>query len=248
MSTSHGRFNEYLSLSSPFFSQPDGYDYTSLYPSISPPNPNLNSRLFSPLTPNSVDYTSLSKYLFTEHQEDLMERRKWCLSHLRETAKEAETLRQENINLQIANIELNKQFNNLLMLQSSSLGNCHVSPTHQYNNMASSAAFSSPSLIDGFQGMCITEKTAAWDDEGSDASIETEDGENLHVNRVSLPKSISVRSNGYLKTVQAGGSTSRGGGRFRVPNRIKPVKPAVTTPNTCYRVTVILNYKYACLF
>lgn len=139
-----------------------------------------------------------------------MERRNLCLSQLRETAKEAQALRQENLNLQLANIELNKQFKNLLMLQSSDRQNSRMSP-------ASSAAFSSPSLIDGFRRMRISEKPAAWDDE-------TENRENLDVNRVSLPKSISVRSNGYLKTVQAGGSSSRGVGRVRALNRIKPVK------------------------
>ncbi|XP_074326082.1 zinc finger CCCH domain-containing protein 15 [Apium graveolens] len=215
---SHCRFHEHPSLCSPYFCKSEGYDYASLYPDLSSPVQ------FSSYAPGSVDYSYPSPYLFTDQQEDLKEQKSWCLSRLCETTKEAEALRQENINLQIANNELNKQYNNLLMLQSSStLQNSHVPPLHQYVSAAPTpATFSSNSLIDGFGRMRIggTAKKQVVRNE------ESNDSENLDVNRVSLPKSISVRSNGYLKTAQDVGSSSRGGGRFPVSNRIKPVKAA----------------------
>lgn len=216
---SHCRFHDHPSLCSPYFCQSDSYDYPSLYP-------NLSSHVqFSPYSPGSIDYSYPPPYLFTDQQEDLKKQKSWCLSRLCETTKEAEALRQENINLQIANNELNKQFNNLLMLQSSStLQNSRVAPVHEYVSAAPEpAAYPSSSLIDGFGRINIggmAEKQVA-------RNQEPDNSENLDVNRVSLPKSISVRSNGYLKTVQDVGSSSRGGGQVHVPNRIKPVKAAV---------------------
>lgn len=218
---SHCKFHEHPSLCSPYFCKSEGYDYASLYPDLSSPVQ------FSSYSPGSIDYSYPSPYLFTDQQEDLKEQKSWCLSRLCETTKEAEALRQENINLQIANNELNKQYNNLLMLQSSStLQNSRVPPLHQYVSAAPMpATFPSNSLIDGFGRMRIggTAKKQVVRNE------ESNDSENLDVNRVSLPKSISVRSNGYLKTAQDVGTSSRGGGRFPVPNRIKPVKAAVIT-------------------
>lgn len=108
---SHCRFHENPSLCSPYFCKSEGYDYASLYPDLSSPVQ------FSPYSLGSVDYSYPSSYLFTDQHEDLKEQKSWCLSRLRETTKEAEALRQENINLQIANSELNKQYNNLLMVQ-----------------------------------------------------------------------------------------------------------------------------------
>lgn len=206
-----GSYHPYTSY--PLFDDLDSYDDSSLYPSIFPPALNLNSPRFISSAPNADVYKHPSHYLLAEQQQNLMERRNWCVSRLQEIMNEAEALRQENINLQLANIELNKQFNSFLMCQ----------PPYGHNSHMSLAASSSPSLLDDFQRMHISEKQAARD--------EKENKENLEVDRVTLPKSISVRSNGYLKTVQTGGNTSKGDGRVRAPHKIKPVKTAVITLN-----------------
>lgn len=146
-------------------------------------------------------YSAHSEFL-REHQ-DLIDRRDWCLSHLRKTAKEAEALRQENINLQMTNIELNKRFNLLLKANSP-----------QSMPVASSRYTRSSSLIDDFRRMSIGEKAArgrhhAWNEIAESPSRgrhspEKDLVERTDVNRVALPKSISVRSKGYLKAVQTG--------------------------------------------
>ncbi|KAA8532635.1 hypothetical protein F0562_032549 [Nyssa sinensis] len=130
-------------------------------PPIAPPTKTTTSTAQS-----AVDYMQaleLASYstqsrINMEHQE-LIDRHNLCLSHLREAEKEAEALRQENVNLRMANVDLHERLQSL-------------------------------------------------------------------VNRVSLPKSISVRSKGYLKALQAGGSN---GDRVRAPNRIKTVSPVNET-------------------
>ncbi|KAM7487677.1 hypothetical protein LguiB_025161 [Lonicera macranthoides] len=222
-------------LSSQFLDQSDGYDFSSLYSSIFPPNPQLYSlepsdystdENTAPTTsPVVVDYTQSLDLLpytvqsrFLAENKVLIERRNWCFSHLRETAKEADVLRQENINLQMANIELNKQLR-LLLLQ-----NCSTAPPDYLPPSTLSS-----SVIDGFRQMRISGKKPANEryalnevpDESQTSMFEKEREQRIDVDRVALPKSISVRSNGYIKTIQAGESS---GARVRAPNQPKSVK------------------------
>ncbi|KAM7463498.1 hypothetical protein LguiA_031619 [Lonicera macranthoides] len=205
---------------SPFLDQSDGYNCSSLY-SIFPPNPPLFS--LSPSSYSTDENTqpielppSYSEFL-REHQ-DLVDRRDWCLSHLRKTAKEAQALRQENINLQMTNIELNKRFSLLLKVNSP-----------QSMPVASSRCTRSSPLIDDSRPMSIGEKAArgrhhAWNEIAESPSRgrhvpEKDRVERTDVNRVALPKSISVRSKGYLKAVQ----TSRVRAPFKTVNEMQRV-------------------------
>lgn len=228
-------------LSSRFLDQSDGNDFSSLYSSIFPPNPPLYSlepsdystdENTAPTTsPIVVDYTQSLDLLpysvqscFLAENKALIERRNWCFSHLRETAKEADVLRQENINLQMANKELNKQ---LRLLLQTSLQNCSAAPPDY-----SPQSTLSSSVIDGFRHMHISGKKPASEryalnevpDESQTSMSEKEREKRIDVDRVALPKSISIRSNGYIKTIQAGESS---GARVRAPNRPKSVKGSV---------------------
>ncbi|XP_071691778.1 zinc finger CCCH domain-containing protein 15-like [Rutidosis leptorrhynchoides] len=203
---------------STFLSQPDGatYDdfdsqlYSSIFPTTSPPRhfavpPNATT-VPLPLPPIVVED-------FAPFQ-DLIERRNWCLTKLSLSAKEAEALRQENVNLQVANSELNKQLSHLQQKQqaaaSSSYRNVHVYPN-----------VNDHSVIDRFGRIRIGEKGKNVRDKRAARGVENVDPiKKTDVERVKLPKSISVRSNVYMKPVQVGdGSTVRA----RAEDRVKKV-------------------------
>ncbi|KAJ9708291.1 hypothetical protein PVL29_000378 [Vitis rotundifolia] len=216
----------------------DGLGFPSLYSSIFSPKPSLsNSVSLTPSeystdedvnnnsnnnsTPTSIDnvqalevpYSPPSRLIY-EHQ-DLINRHNLCLTHLRETAQEAEVLRHENSNLRIANRDLNKRLS--LLIQNSI-----------QNRFVNSEYSSSRSMADEFRrlGLGDGNETRSWDDEISNESptsvIESDRVERIDVERITLPKSISVRSNGYLKMSQPGTSE---GGRTRIPNRLRTTSP-----------------------
>ncbi|XP_071742628.1 zinc finger CCCH domain-containing protein 15-like [Rutidosis leptorrhynchoides] len=208
---------------STFLSQPDGatcddFDaqlYTSIFPRTLPPRhfsvpPNATTVPLS-LPPIVAEYACNYSQDFAPFQ-DLIERRNWCLTNLSLSAKEAEALRQDNVNLQMANSELNKQLSRLQQQHhaaaSSSHGNVNVSP----NLIGDSVIDRFGRMRIGEKGMNVNKKQGARGVENVDPIKKTD------VERVKLPKSISVRSNGYLKPVQvAGGSTVRA----RVEDRVK---------------------------
>ncbi|KAK2998620.1 hypothetical protein RJ639_024142, partial [Escallonia herrerae] len=240
MSTGHGGLTTNRA-TSPFPDQLEAYPLTSLY-SIFPPLHPLTPPSHQPTTStttNPIDYhhdttttpldyhhqNQLRTHLFGLQQTLIDRRRAWCLSRLRQSAKEAESLRQENINLQIANLELNKQLS--LLLQSSLQNNPHAMPF-------SPTPLSS--VIGSFRGMGIGERAAvggrdaAWDEEESPVSeVENDPVEEVDLNRVSLPKSISVRSNGFLNAAGQGGETS--GDRARGQSKIKTANKAPQSVN-----------------
>ncbi|KAK3036715.1 hypothetical protein RJ639_030539 [Escallonia herrerae] len=241
MSTGHGGLTTNRA-TSPFPDQPEAYPLTSLYsifPPLTPPShqPTTSTTDYHHnTTTNPIDYHhdttttppdyhhQLRTHLFELQQTLIDRRRAWCLSRLRQSAKEAESLRQENINLQIANLELNKQLS--LLLQSSLQNNPHEMPF-------SPTPLSS--VIDSFRGMGIGERAAAggrdaaWDEESPVSEVENDPVEEVDLNRISLPKSISVRSNGFLKAAGQGGETS--GDRARGQGKIKTANKA---PFACF--------------
>ncbi|KAI3696239.1 hypothetical protein L1987_79250 [Smallanthus sonchifolius] len=212
------RGDEDSKLWSSFIQQSNGGAYddfeTPLYSSIFPAA--TSSHLFSvtpgtstlPHQPIVVDYSRRNSPDFAPFQ-DLIDRRNWCMSNLRLSTKEAEALRRENVNLHRANSELNKQLSHL-QLQSASA-----------SASASANMFPAGNLIVncfgrmriGEKGTTVTDKRAAHGVENVDPIKKTD------VERVKLPKSISVRSNGYLKTVQAGDGCAC---RTRAVDRVKP--------------------------
>lgn len=217
---------------SSFLRQEDGgaYDdfdpplYSSMFPATTPPhhfsvNPNTSTL---PVPPIVIDYGRRHSMDFAPFQ-DLIDRRNWCLNNLRLTAKEAEALRQENVNLQMANSELNKQLSHLQHQASSA----SVSATSRQNYGNATMFPSVNSVADSFERMRIGEKGALVSDKRVARGVENVDPvKKTNVERVKLPKSISVRSNGYLKNVQAGDGAAS---RVRAPSRVKPAADMVNT-------------------
>ncbi|XP_072994348.1 zinc finger CCCH domain-containing protein 9-like isoform X2 [Typha latifolia] len=131
----------------------------------------------------------------TLQYQEIADRYELCLSHLHEAAEEAEALRHENVKLRIANGELTKRLAFLSVNQNSRIPSSAISAAAN-------------SLAEEFRRLGIGEPTA----EMSPTSVLEEE------KRVSLPKSISIRSSGYLKLNPTGvpGTTSNRSGRLRV--------------------------------
>ncbi|XP_009774204.1 zinc finger CCCH domain-containing protein 15 [Nicotiana tabacum] len=183
----HGGAYNYNTPSSPpsLLSQPNAFNLTSLYSSI--------------LFPQNQNSQSL---IDQHYHEDLMDRHNRVLSQLLEAEKKTLALRQENINLKMANFNLNNQLSLLLKATSSDYG----------------PGLGLDSVVDGIRRMHIgvgEEETSSdghsWEDLVADRHLSPtsvmDSGRAEGVNRVLLPKSISVRSNGYLKTIHAGGGS-----------------------------------------
>nr|XP_043613820.1 zinc finger CCCH domain-containing protein 15 [Erigeron canadensis] len=168
--------------------------YSSIFPTITPPHHFTNSTSVPPIV---VDYSRRHSLDFAPFQ-DLIDRRNWCLTNLKLTTKEAEALRQENVNLQIANCELSKQ---LSQLQQQA-----VSISASASGYGNTSMLSKNSICDRFGRMRIGEKGKKVSDKrGVARGAENVDPvKKTDVERVKLPKSISVRSNVYLKTGQSG--------------------------------------------
>lgn len=147
---------------------------------------------------------------YIQKHQDMVNRHSMCLTRLVETSKEVEALRQENAQLLAANKELQKQLN--LVIQ--------ASLENQYGGESQTTPFD---VVHGFRGFHIgdgKENCADWNvtnnnnitnnnkkekvdqvSEESPTSVIENNG--VEVERFSLPKSISVRSNGYLKMAQS---------------------------------------------
>lgn len=224
-STAHGGHTSDTTTSirsSPFKSQlhTDGVGYTSLYSPIFPTKSSLSVSPYSDSGFSDSSSTVISNHLnhsrsVQEHQE-IVNRHSLCLTHLHEATVEAEALRRENTHLRAVNYELNKYLSLFIRLGS---------PSADYT-----APFGLP---DAFRGLSIgDEGSSAWDDvaDGSPTSvIESGRVQNVEVERkrFSLPKSISVRSSGYLKTATQ--ASARGGGVTRGATRFPTTSPLNVT-------------------
>lgn len=193
-----------ISAASPPFSGNHSFA-ASIYPSIFPPtHPSLLDYLndCSSLIPPSNDALGPCSPRIQQQQlhQDLMDRHQKVLFHLRDVAKEAQSLRQENVNLKMANLDLNNRLNSLVN-------------SSQFNGVDLGPGLDS--LLDGLQKMNIgMEEERAIENESVTKSptsvmdsgrVGREGAERLH-----LPKSISVRSSGYLKAARDGGSSGKG--------------------------------------
>ncbi|CAJ2630633.1 unnamed protein product [Trifolium pratense] len=164
--------------------------------------------------------TEYDSCMIQKHQ-DMVNRHSMCLSRLVETSKEVEALQKENGQLRAVNKELQKNLN--LLIQ--------ASLENRFGGGGSSGQTQSIpfDLMHGFHNLNLAdgkENCADWNSnninnnnkelqEGSDESpTSVIDNNGVETERFSLPKSISVRSNGYLKVAQP---------------------PAVTTTNTAVR-------------
>ncbi|KAF5961319.1 hypothetical protein HYC85_002528 [Camellia sinensis] len=196
--------NPHLSTTS--HNQSDDIDFTGFYPSMFPPN--SNSLSISPsdcsFDDDATNAIATDNRLYQarsilEHQQ-LYNRYAMCIAHLQESLKEVDTLREENDNLRVTNADLIKR---LSLLSQATIQNCLLSSSH-------------PPLpfINDFNRLSVggTVRDSHVAEEASNISptsvIEHNRFDGRNVESVPLPKSISVRSSGYLKMTQRGGSNS----------------------------------------
>ncbi|XP_027096305.1 zinc finger CCCH domain-containing protein 15-like [Coffea arabica] len=150
------------------------------------------------------------------HHQELIDRQYTVLSYMEETAKEAQALRQENISLKMINAELTNRLSVLLRATSEYAASVELS------GLGLGPGSDMSSVLHGLDKMNLGDGAnedrrnrgddveGAGEDTSQDTTVDTdlaEGSENDEVNRVSLPKSISVRSDRKLKTVQTGGSS-----------------------------------------
>ncbi|TKY50901.1 Zinc finger CCCH domain-containing protein 15 [Spatholobus suberectus] len=194
--------------------------YTSLYSALSNENlPSLSGNCSNGGGVSLYPYSESTQYdscVIQKHQ-DMVNRHSMCLSRLVETSKEVEALQQENGQLRAANKELQKQLH--LVIQ--------ASLENQFGGGSSGQPQATLfDIVHGFRGLHVgegKENCADWNNnnnhnhnnninnnsnkelqENSDESPTSVIENNVvEVERFSLPKSISVRSNGYLKMAQS---------------------------------------------
>lgn len=193
--------------------QSNGSAFASLYSALVNENlPSLSGNCSNgggvSLYPYSDSATQYDSCVIQKHQ-DMVNRHSMCLNRLVETSKEVEALRQENGQLRAVNKELQKQLN--LLIQ--------ASLESRFGGGSSGQPQTTPfDVLHGFRGLNIgdeKENVADWNhnninnnkelqqevsDESPTSVIENN---GVEVERFSLPKSISVRSNGYLKMAQS---------------------------------------------
>lgn len=207
--------------------------YASLYPHVSRPRPSLSVAPYEALdsdSDTSSENSHLLHSLLVQDRQEMINRHTLCLTRLRQASEEANSLRRENTHLRTVNRELNKHLS-------------HVIQATVQKQMGSTSATSDYAgllrTLNRFRGMSIGDKGAesrrgrAWDEERSEESptsaVDSGRVENVEVGRSSLPKSISVRSNGYLK-IGAQGVASNGG-RARSTTRSRPGIPLKVAVN-----------------
>lgn len=179
------------------------YDFApSMYSSISPSN--QYSSILDYLNDGSSNFSSMESEdalapcspQFQQQllNQDLVNRHRTVLLHLRDVAKQAQTLRQENVNLKMANLDLNNRLN--LLLNPASFHGVDVDP-------------GLGSLVNRLRKVNVDEEGTSENEATAKSPTSVMDSGQGGLGgpeRVHLPKSISVRSNGYLKAVRAGSS------------------------------------------
>lgn len=181
--------------------QQNGDGFASLYsPSVFAPETSLSlTRYSDPAMNDSLYYSRILMQQQQQQHQDMINRHNLCLTRLREAAKEADALRQENANLRSVNRELNKHIG---ILMKSSANDRHLATSTNFHNNKNAETTSIEPVNEMIQGLNI------GGGEREDVPVESPTSvmENVDVKRISLPKSISVRSNGYLKVAQAAAS------------------------------------------
>ncbi|CAI0431831.1 unnamed protein product [Linum tenue] len=151
------------------------------------------------------------------HQE-MVNRHALCLTRLRQAAKEVESLRHENAVLRSINHDLNSDLN--LLIRASVQNHC-LPPSHYDNSPFELAnAFRDLCNIGGGGGAAAEE---LCENQSPTSVIEMQSGD---ADRISLPKSISVRSNGYLKIGQSTASAGASNKSRSVTRPLRNTNPA----------------------
>ncbi|KAE8657532.1 Zinc finger C-x8-C-x5-C-x3-H type family protein, putative isoform 3 [Hibiscus syriacus] len=126
----------------------------------------------------------------------MVNRHNLYLTHLREAAREAEELRQENSSLRSVNRDLNKQPNALIQAF--------------VRNHFSSSDYDTSSfeLANALQGLYLGGDAVGEADISDESPTSMMEGAR-DVDQAMFPKRIFVRSNGYLKTMNQAGASHR---------------------------------------
>ncbi|CAI9096117.1 OLC1v1032196C1 [Oldenlandia corymbosa var. corymbosa] len=171
------------------------------------------------------DHSNFLKDL--HHRQDVMDRQHAVLTFLEKAAEEAQSLREENIGLKMVNSRLTGE---LAYLREAASHYAAAAVGHSGMGVGPDPLYDLNSIINVMESMGLVGESngGAQHDCKSDLVNTvppgfkdfdpTEEKENLVPNpdRVTLPKSISIRSNGYLKTAQPGGSSGLKANKQRV--------------------------------
>ncbi|EPS61813.1 hypothetical protein M569_12980 [Genlisea aurea] len=195
--------------------------YPSMFLSMRSNLLNDGSPLSSSLAETDDELESLYSQIQQKLHQDLMGRYQSVLSELRIVAKQAHDLHQENVNLKMVNLDLNNRLKMLLR------------PTsfHGFEPVAGP-----PEVYDGLKKMHLgpeegtsettpttTNKEAKSPTSAVDSAQPQTDPVGPPERRIHLPKSISVRSSGYLKATRSSGNsnTAHGGASVKTPDKGK---------------------------
>ena len=223
---------------SPFKSQlfhPNDVVYSSLY---SPPTYSSDSLNSDSVSNSNSDSNRLYHSRTVQEHQEIVNRNSLYVTRLREATGEVEALRQENSHLHVVNRELNKQLSLLVhaLLRSSATSNDFTTAA---SFSALDAAFRRLRIGGGGgmnEGSDHDHDQIPWDDvavpdliESPTSVIESGRLQNADVERISLPKSISVRSNGYLKNNPAHHQPAGSTRPTRTATRPRPASPLIAT-------------------
>ncbi|KAJ8485717.1 hypothetical protein OPV22_018202 [Ensete ventricosum] len=147
----------------------------------------------------------------TLQYQEIAERYDLCLSDLRDCTEEIESLRRENATLRMANAELARRLGLIAGKHAGRVPSSASSALEEEFHLLNVAELTPPP-----QEECPTRVLSIQESGGGHPFA----GPPVAEKHVSLPKSISIRSSGYLKLNQDGKSSSAGkrNGRFGVSN------------------------------
>ncbi|XP_060194839.1 zinc finger CCCH domain-containing protein 14 isoform X2 [Lycium barbarum] len=164
-----------------------------------------------------IDHHRLHQPSYVLEYQQLYNRYTLCLAHLQESIKEVEALHQENESLRLVNTDLDRR---LSLLTQATIQNCLLSDFNRFGlgvNHDNQIPDSRPPNIR----------------QGNGNVVEPNRPERRNVEqRVSLPKSISVRSSGYLKLKAQGGGNN--GGPSQGKTKQKSTNPPLTESQRVY--------------
>ncbi|KAL6190372.1 hypothetical protein ACLB2K_036770 [Fragaria x ananassa] len=206
-----------------------GYNYGGAYSSsiFGPkPSPFSSVGLYGVQSDSDTSQAYRNKLyqsLLAQNRQEMVNRHSLCLKGLHEAAEEADALRRDNSHLRNVNVELNKQLSLLI----------HASIQKEIEASSSSLASQPRSpfgIVNGIRGLSIDGKSSTHEEEDlSDYSptsdvMDNEEAENVLVERIALPKSISVRSSGYVKLPPVT-AANNAAARTRIAARSRTAKP-----------------------